>query len=775
MAFLGHLDYIAIEYSSAIREHGYHIGAGGGLSVIMAQINYTLNVSVQSTTFTRNRAKFGGGAYIGIFSGVTHSHLQFLNCSFASNQQSVSGGGLMVTIDLIRPQQLQGTFQLPDVQERDVSLDVVDSNFTNNTAITGGAVTVFSLYAEDIIDSTIKASFSNCIFAFNEALGGSAAIFYEKKNNGLDPGLQVEVSNVKFVNNSIRLTELQERMYTFTGGTVHVHFLNFTISGNSLFADNLGAGLVGVQSSINVKGYTRFFMNRGTYGGAMHLVDYTLLIISRNTTIGFVNNTASIAGGAIYVNFLMGDYSFAYEDCFLHFGSVELFYCNLATCPRLQDLGVFLEFTGNVAPQGGFIYGSTLENCAWAFPLKLDVNYDNSTTLYQNLHQNYQSIVAFDSEPVGRRAFSTLSAQIETPITTQPLTVLPGQRFNISVSALDRFSQQVPDTMISNVQTQRGGKTGFVSRLGDSGSWFLDGRENNADIPITLVGGQNRTVVVSLFSSLSGASTQFSVTLGPCPTGFTYASDEVGCVCGPKLESRGVTCDLNRLQFTVPDDAWVGVVTDSETGNDLFVVSNICPFDYCTPGVKAIGVSGYDSQCHDSFHRTGFLCGSCEDGYSIQFGSYRCSKCSNYYLFLLLFFIFAGLLLVFAMGFLHISIAEGYLNGVFFYANTVNLFAVNLSPATHGTGPFVPTALLSLNFGIESCFYNGMDALAHVGFHLSFIAYLFVLVGVIALAARYVELPGTYSPAKVFATLILLCYVSVLQACVLIATCICKS
>lgn len=267
-----------LEYSSAYRNHGYHIGAGGGLSVVMAQVQYMVNVSVMSTTFIRNRAKFGGGTHIGLFSGVTHCHLLFRNCSFDqnSNQESFSGGGLLVFVDLIR---LQGTFQLPDIQERDVSLQVVDSNFTENVAITGGAVFVYSLYAEDVIDSTIRLSFSGCTFAFNEALGGSAAVFYEKKNNGLDSGLQVEISDVKFVNNSIRLTAAELEQRTYTGGTVHVHFLNLTISGNSLFADNLGTGLVGVRGSVNVKGNAVFSSNQGTYGGAMHLIDRTVLTI----------------------------------------------------------------------------------------------------------------------------------------------------------------------------------------------------------------------------------------------------------------------------------------------------------------------------------------------------------------------------------------------------------------------------------------------------------------------------------------------------------------
>ena len=41
-----------------------------------------------------------------------------------------------------------------------------------------------------------------------------------------------------------------------------------------------------------------------------------------------------------------------------------------------------------------------------------------------------------------------------------------------------------------------------------------------------------------------------------------------------------------------------------------------------------------DSQC--KFHRTGLLCGQCQQGLSTIFGSSQCKQCSNFYLFIII-------------------------------------------------------------------------------------------------------------------------------------------
>jgi hypothetical protein len=76
----------------------------------------------------------------------------------------------------------------------------------------------------------------------------------------------------------------------------------------------------------------------------------------------------------------------------------------------------------------------------------------------------------------------------------------------------------------------------------------------------------------------------------------------------------------------------------------------------------------------------------------------------------------------------------------------------------------------TLNLSFEICFHDKMSTLEKVWWQLSFPLYLFVLMGITTLLARtkYLKFNRSsgLSTIQTFATLLILCYVSVLQACI---------
>ena len=77
-----------------------------------------------------------------------------------------------------------------------------------------------------------------------------------------------------------------------------------------------------------------------------------------------------------------------------------------------------------------------------------------------------------------------------------------------------------------------------------------------------------------------------------------------------------------------------------------------------------------DAQC--VFNHAGVLCGGCKENYSLAIGSSRCIKCSsNSYVALFIVFAAAGLLLVIFIFSLNLTISQGLINGLVFYANIV--------------------------------------------------------------------------------------------------------
>jgi len=171
---------------------------------------------------------------------------------------------------------------------------------------------------------------------------------------------------------------------------------------------------------------------------------------------------------------------------------------------------------------------------------------------------------------------------------------------------------------------------------------------------------------VLIFTSDSGADTEIEVYLTKCLPGFYYLAGESACVCIPQLEENGINCSNTTQELTVPNDVWVGLLNDS-TGKQHLAIEQ-CILDYCEPGTRV--VDGYfDIQCTGGYNRTGLLCGSCIEGYSVVMGTRRCKECTNNaYLALILVFAVAGILLIALVAFLKVSVSEGYLYGLIFLA-----------------------------------------------------------------------------------------------------------
>ena len=113
---------------------------------------------------------------------------------------------------------------------------------------------------------------------------------------------------------------------------------------------------------------------------------------------------------------------------------------------------------------------------------------------------------------------------------------------------------------------------------------------------------------------------------------------------------------------------WIKAVDNNDSNDLLF--STHCPFSYCEPDGKRINLSSPDAQC--SSNRGGILCSGCQTNYSLAIGSSRCIYCpNNNNLALLIFFAVAGVLLVVIVAALNLTVTQGMINGLIFYANFI--------------------------------------------------------------------------------------------------------
>ena len=186
-----------------------------------------------------------------------------------------------------------------------------------------------------------------------------------------------------------------------------------------------------------------------------------------------------------------------------------------------------------------------------------------------------------------------------------------------------------------------------------------------------------------------------TVYLKDCPQGFYLSHTSGSCVCDPVLDAGIVQCNINNQSIMRPANSWIGFVT---TDGVMFHPS--CPRGYCLPQDVSITRNTSDSQCQP--HRTGLLCGECEEGYSLTLGYGQCDECINTYLLLILPLAVAGLLLVAILFVLNLTVTDGSINGLIFYANVIGMKQnVLFSGETSYLTTFL--AWLNLDLGINMC------------------------------------------------------------------------
>ena len=239
------------------------------------------------------------------------------------------------------------------------------------------------------------------------------------------------------------------------------------------------------------------------------------------------------------------------------------------------------------------------------------------------------------------------------------------------------------------------------------------------------------------------------------------------CDCDPYLSNSDIhidKCYIDESTIKRPANTWI---TAHNYSNDTkYLISHNCPMDYCLPHSSHLNLLNPDLQCH--FNRTGILCSQCQHSLSMVFGSSRCIHCTNIHILISIIVIVAGIVLVVLLYFLNLTVTNGTINGIIFYANIISIndsvFLVNdnvLKPLR------VFISFANLDLGIQTCFYDGMDGYAKMFLQLFFPFYLIIIAIIIILGSRYSStiLRWTYTRSlPVLATLFLLSYTSVLRA-----------
>ena len=512
--------------------------------------------------------------------------------------------------------------------------------------------------------------------------------------------------------------------------------------GEVIFVHNTGrqGGAISAYSSdLYFKGNISFIGNSAGNGGAISLKEGAVINLKQDTHITFTGNTAETFGGAMYV-----------EDAGLGVKRIKCFL-------RIIYEGdyCYVEFENNTAGvAGAALFGGWIDLCGTKYDIK------PSQVLEFKTEKNS---VASNPTRVCMCTNSTIN-KYESEVHIQ---VFPGQTFEIETVAVGQRFGMIP----ASVRAETGPNViDQLQKLQDTNNYctklkFTVRSSNRNETMLLSIDGQIIPKWINKSTDIPDEFLQFKilVILKKCPLGFEFNIWQNICSCQPYLDAHGVQCNFTTYKVNRNAQQWIGILNSAKT----VVIHQHCPYDFCKPYTLSLNLSTPDEQC--SFNRSGLLCGACQPGLSQVLGTSNCKKCSNFWLLLTFVFALVGMLLVAGLVLLDLNISKGTINGLIFYSNIVRANTAIFFPdkrVINSTFLRWFIAWLNLDVGIETCFYDGLDAYMKTWLQFIFPLYVWLLVTVIIVSSKYSKKAASIFGAnavQVLATLFLLSYAKLLR------------
>lgn len=772
------------EVSPSLQAAGYIFSGAAGITIKLCQQHYGVDFVVRDSDISENQAQSGGGATISTSRYAFRSNITFLNCNFSDNHnstQSSAAMGLGLTLDL-----WYWNSTIQQRGDRDVRIMFDSCRFTGNVASSGGAV--LALFAPGgIFRQNEDIVFHNCVFHQNQAASGAAITAYTFQGVALDPSHRIAFDGCVFSSNTVTASSTVSASMTGSG-VIQLRNALIVLK-DTVIRDSSGSGLQSLDSAIVIEGDVMFTNNSAVYGGGAQLIGFSYFVATNHSRLTFHRNTAFQSGGAVYFslpqNFLVGS---GYFDCFLYLNSLDPFCVSDCT---LTGLDFVLAFQNNSADQGSMIHGALLDTCIWSYNLTEPYGpggYNKSHTV-EYVHEHFSHMFQFD-QPLGPTGVNTNAhdSMVNVDFTSSTTAwVMPGQEFAVSGNSVDLLGNPVSDVLLAVIVDQHYVDNNPIAkaRVGPNGLWRIRG---NSSSVLRVDGPVNFSTHVSLTSSISQASSIVFVNLTECRPGFKYNNSSSRCECDPNLVAYGGTnfiCNATDATFSVRLTHWFGELDGRDSlGSDVnsYVIALCGSFACDNPfyRVRTINVTRNSLEL-DSFqyvdpqnlsmqclqNRHGLLCGRCKQNYSIVLGTLECRECdSNTGLLLILLFAVMGILLMATVIISDFHVSGGYINGLVFYSNIIDIFYLQLVKRNVPYNILILFEWLSLRWGIPMCFAKGMDSLTHVGLEFVFPIYIILLLLIIIAVARYCPIPQKYRNAvnlpKMFATTLFLTFGAIL-------------
>ena len=660
--------------------------------------------------------------------------------------------------------------------------------FTNISNCTFSGYTQGALIFTDVSEHFYLLIDSTRMFNNSIRTGGTAGAALQISSYGT-----TEIKN-SFFHRNIDLNGNSQIIKLFKANKMKVH--------NSVFAENNGTVINTKDTNIIFSGEVSFDSNLAYQGAALSLQSSTFpgmikINIAEHTTVTFRNNTAKQFGGALFLDSSTAMLLSENNDN-------EITWCFYAP---LNDTSGFrnitFSFNNNSAGKGGdHIYGISVRNyCKVVTSRGIE-----DETWRRLFHIQFNtSLSPVTSNPLRVCVCDSYGSPLcdnESGIFVTNYTAYPGERFSINTvivgAEFGTTIGQVYASLLPTLGTSIQGSLGdpqehiklvtYIDRCTPL-TYSLHSHNPYEIIYLTVqeralnyygnteeirksIQKYKTTDIISV--PLLTAPVFINITIRlPCPRGFSLVGTPPYCECYPQLSQWNISCKItNGIGYISHlKNIWIGASKEGVYFGDH------CKVNHCRRKKVWVDLDNPDVQC--SFNHSGVLCGGCSEGYSVAIGSTNCLYCpNNNHLALLPFFLLAGPLLYMFIAAFDFTITNGAINGLVFYANILWIYHTTLFPnfnnesfTTSGVSKLIYfskvfIAWLNLDFGIETCFINGLDAYWKSLLQYCFPIYIWIIAYIVILMYRHTNINHRFlflrrlfgNPTDVLVTFIFLSY-----------------
>ncbi|KAL5497181.1 hypothetical protein EMCRGX_G013606 [Ephydatia muelleri] len=539
------MDAISLQSHSIpiIPSNGNHVafGRGGGLSLFFNGNASHNTLSIINCNFSDNKALYGGGLFIEFHDTAVGNTVGVTGCLFLNNSAPFSGGGVRI-----------GHFVLTNNGASYNNVTLHESDFSFNYGYYGGGLSIEPAL-QDTLNAYAVAYFlsQTCQFVGNVAMLGSAVYvsLFTLITTGLPPTIYFYHT---LVQDNVLITSNPYNRY----GAVHIHLVAVKFRDLIRFENNNGSALALVASHADFTSCrAEFFGNVGPNGAAIALLGAAWVIIGEDTIMRFVNNIATINGGAIYNMYIEKEKFSTSTNCFLK-------YRNATVSP--ENWTAHFTFINNSDSQGqNSIHSTSILPCG----VLSSLTDPSKIFCWNNTYWNYSG--------------STCKEQISTDGSNVSMSSIPsfypGQIAQLPLTVTDDLGNEVLNQTVF---------TGFINdtltALSPQFTYIVSGY-------VQLTGNSDRNTTLFLNAAGNGDQlySEFTIKVIECPPGLTPSppgNKNATCVCDLNGNFGGLLLCLGAGQLqnnnTPPallqQGNWIGIA-DSNSA----LLAGPCPPGYC--------------------------------------------------------------------------------------------------------------------------------------------------------------------------------------------------